>query len=169
MPIYETQLWGYARLLESSGVGKVSSAALIYFANTLSDYSENALDLLTNEGISVPFEVKIHEVKLDVKALDPLLEEFRRYADMVTPPEGNLDSKTRKRLDALFDIEFRQRGNQKTIKDLEYRDTATMNFIMQSRDREQRIARVRESFGWENELADSMPPDSDCRPAAWDC
>lgn len=169
MPIYETQLWGYARLLESNGIGKVSSAALVYFANTLSDYSDKALDLLTNEGIRVPFEVKIHQVKLDLKALDPLLKEFRRYVDMVTPPEGNVDCKTCKRLDALFDIEFRQRGLKKRIKDLEYRDTAAMNFFIQLRDQEQRLDRARQSVGWENELADSMPPDFDCRPAAWDC
>jgi hypothetical protein len=169
MPIYETQLWGYARLLEASGVGKVTSAALVYFSNTLKDYEEKPLDLLTDEGISVPFEVKIHEVKLDIKAIDPLLKQFRRFADTEAPPEGVSGCKTCKRLDFLFDVEFVRRGTAKTVKDLVNRDSASMYRIISMRNREQRLSRSRESIGWESDLADSMSPDIDYRPAAWDC
>jgi PD-(D/E)XK nuclease superfamily len=168
MPIYECQLWGYARLLEHEGVGTVSSAALVYFANTLHDYSENSLDLLTTEGISVPFEVKIHEVKLDLKALNPLLKMFRAYADMAAPPEGIDKCKTCKRLDVLFDIEQGMRRSEKGIKNLQNLDNALL-YSQQLRWRsEQRIARAFESSGWESMFADSMPIDADSIPAAWD-
>ena len=168
MPIYETQLWGYARLLEHEGVGTVSSAALVYFANTLHEYSENSLDLLTTEGIKVPFEVKIHEVKLDLEALNPLLKAFRKYADMPTPPEAVEGCKTCKRLNYLFDLDHKWRNCTKTVDSLVNKDSAMLNFIMRSWWSEIRESRARESHGWECALADSASEDTDFTPAAWD-
>jgi hypothetical protein len=169
IPIYETQLWGYARLLEHEGVGTVSSAALVYFANTLHEYSENSLDLLTTDGINVPFEVKIHEVKLDLKALNPLLKAFRSYANMLTPPDGIEGCKTCKRLNCLFDIEAGLRRTEKCIDSLKNLDNELLYSRLSRWESDQRIARARESQGWESLLADSMPIDADFIPAAWDC
>jgi hypothetical protein len=169
MPIYETQLWGYARLLEHEGVGTVSSAALVYFANTLHEYSENSLDLLTTEGIKVPFEVKIHEVKLDLEALNPLLKDFRKYADMPTPPEAVEGCKTCKRLNCLFDVDRMWRNCEKTADSLQNRDSALLDFHMRSWWSGLRESRARESHGWEDTLADSISENTDFVPAAWDC
>src|ERR1035438_2841276 len=165
MPIYETQLWGYARLLEHEGIGTVSSAALVYFANALHDFYENALDLLTTEGIRVPFEVKIHEVKLDLKALNPLLKTFRSYADMAAPPDGIDGCKVCKRLGFLFDLEYKRRNSEKFAKTLENQDSAMLNFRLRSWDSERRASRAVESHGWEDMLADSMSADTDSIPA----
>ena len=169
MPGYETPLWGYARLLEHHGIGTVSSAALVYFENSLADYSNKPLDLLTSDGLSVPFTVKVHKVEIDREGLEPLMKAFRMYADMEKPPEGNDGSKAYERLKGLFDIEQRLRGSQKFAKGLENRDSATLIRMINSWKSERREARARESLGWECELADSMSEYTDCIPAAWDC
>ena len=168
MAIYETQLWGYARLLEHEGVGTVSSAALVYFGNTLHDHAEYPLDLLTSEGLSVPFEVTIREVTLDLKALDPLLKTFRVYADMPAPPDTIEGCKTCKRLNYLFDLEYERRNIEKTATSLENRDSATLNYLTRTWSSERRLDRARESVGWENNLADSFSAETDYIPAAWD-
>lgn len=169
MPVYEAQLWGYARLLEHEGVGKVGSAALVYFANTLHDYADKPLDLLTSDGIFVPFDVKIHEVKLDLKALNPLLKAFRRYADMPGPPDGVDKCKTCKRLRYLFDLENKRRNSEKTANNLENKDSAMLSHLIHLWDSERRAERAIQSRGWESNLADSMSDYTDSIPAAWDC
>ncbi len=168
MPIYETQLWGYARLLEHAGVGTVSSAALVYFANTLSDYGEKSLDLLTSEGLRVPFAVQIHEVKLDLPALNPLLKAFRDYADRSAPPESVDGCKVCKRLNLLFDLEYKRRNTEKTAERLENSDSAMLSYLTRTWEDERHQSRALESIGWEGNLADSMSHVTDCIPAAWD-
>ena len=168
MPVYETQLWGYARLLQHAGIGTVSSAALVYFANTLADYEEKSLDLLTSNGLNVPFEVKIHEVKLNLKALSPLLVAFRHFADTSTPPEPVGSCKTCERLDYLFDLEIKRLNFARTAKNLENKDSATLKYVSARYGEEIRNARGQVSFGWESELADSRTQHTDCIPAAWD-
>jgi hypothetical protein len=168
MPVYETQLWGYARLLEHEGVGKVTSAALVYFANTLHEYADKPLDLLTSDGIRVPFDVKIHEVKLDLKALNPLLKAFRGYADMPGPPDGVDKCKTCRQLGYLFDLEYKRRNSEKTANNLENRDSAMLSHLIRMWDSERRAERAFQSRGWEIALADSASDYTDCIPADWD-
>jgi len=168
MPCYETQLWGYTRLLEHYGIGKVSSTALVYFANTLKDYDEKPLDLLTNDGIRVPFAVKIHELEVNRKGLYSLLKAFRMYADMPAPPAGSDKCKTCKRLKLLFEIEQRLRGRNRSIKDLENRDSVALNMLTQKWETDQRQSRIRESREWEDELSDGLLDFADCVPGALD-
>lgn len=168
MPGYETQLWGYAQLLEHHHIGTVTSAAIVYFENTLTDFATKPLDLLTNDGMQVPFKVRIHEVAIDRGAIEPLMKAYRMYADMAKPPEENDGCKTCERLKVLFDAENGARGNAKAIKGLENKDTATLNYIIQVAAANRREARARQSFGWEDSLADSVDEDIDCIPADWD-
>jgi hypothetical protein len=168
MPCYETQLWGYARLLEHYGIGTVSSMALVYFANTLRDYDENPLDLLTNDGIQVPFAVKIHPVKVNHDGLDPLLKDFRMYADLPAPPDGNDKCKTCKRLKFLFEIEQRLRGNEKFFKNLENHDGASFNLLTWKREMNQKQSRISESWGWEEGFSEELLDYFDCVPGALD-
>jgi hypothetical protein len=104
MPCYETQLLGYAHLLEANGVGKVSEAALIYFDNCCADYYDEPLCLLTDDGMNIPFTVKIHKVAIERKSLDPYLKSFRAYADMLLPPDGRDGCKDCERLEQLFGL-----------------------------------------------------------------
>ncbi len=167
MPGYETQLWGYAQLLEHYEVGTVSSAALVYFENTAANYLSKPLDLLTNDGLKVLFSVRIHEVEIDCDELGSLLKTFRDYVNMSAPPEGRDDCKACERLKYLFALENKWRNETKTLKDVWNRDASTLSsFIRQGRfDRFEAI--VRQSRGWEAQMEDGMQEDADYLPAAW--
>jgi PD-(D/E)XK nuclease superfamily len=167
MPGYEAQLWGYAQLLESNGIGTVSSAALIYFENTLADYRERPLDLLTNEGLRVPFKVKIHPVEIELAALDELLKTFRKYVDMPEPPEGAEKCRTCPRLERLFAIEEHLRRNDRVTKTLKD-NQGFLRAELSRFDLERRKALALESLGWEFEFEDALLHGTDSTPACWD-
>ena len=112
MPTYQTQLLGYTWLLERNNIGTVDSAALVYFENKLKDYEETPLDLLTEEGFTVPFGIKIHEVEIDRDKLPPLLKRFREIADLQAPPEGNADCENCGKMQRLLDAEVKFRNQE---------------------------------------------------------
>jgi hypothetical protein len=168
MPGYETQLWGYSQLLEYHQIGTVSSAALVYFENTLADYGEKPLDLLTNDGLRVFFKAKIHEIELDRNGLEPLLKAFREYADMPEPPEGSEGCKTCERLDRLFSIDEHLRRNDRATKNLKDRQEGFLRSELRRFDLERRQGLVLESQGWERDLEDRLSGDVDRGPADWD-
>jgi len=157
MGSYQAQLWGYARLLQHHDIGRVRKAALVYFENDLADFEDDSDDLFTKDGLFVPFSVKIHEVDIDLRALDKLMKDFRAYADMAAPPRSREACKTCPRLKHLLDIGFKQFNSLKVVKDLENKDTATLNFILRQRAADQRQDRVRESLGWEDDMTDFVP------------
>lgn len=70
------------------------------------------MELLTSEGMSVPFEVRVHSVSIDIAALDPLLDQMRAYADLPNPPEGSLNCKDCGRLQLLLDFDESLRNHQ---------------------------------------------------------
>lgn len=168
MPNYIAQLWGYVELLEDHQIGSVSSAALVYFQNDLAEYATKPLELLTSDGLEVPFTVKFHDVEIDRKALHPLLKAFRGYADLSTPPEAKPDCKTCQRLQLLFEIEQRLRGAESAIKNLEHHDSATLQSLIRRWESDRHSARVRESHGWESYLTDDLSDHADCVAGALD-
>lgn len=168
MSCYRTQLLGYTILLEHHRIGTVKKAALIYFENILADYKEKPLDLLTNDGMRVPFTVKIHEVEIDRKALDPMLKAFRAYADAATLPEGRKGCKTCERLKVLFDIERSFHSSEKIIDGLRNQDASTIYEHLALADAKRREARARESHGWEDYLTSGLSDEADSIPSAFD-
>jgi hypothetical protein len=169
MPVYEAQLWGYARLLESNGIGDVSGAALVYFENGLANYKDSSLDLLSNDGINVPFTVKLHAVDIDLKALDGLLKKFRMYMDS-TGPLTFCDCKTCERLQRLFAIEkkFRSRSREAVLQDMAPENRLSVDRFLRSQDSKWHDSLVKESRGWEADLDDLLASDSDCVPGPLD-
>lgn len=167
MPIYEAQLWGYARLLESNGIGKVSGASLVYFENCLADFKESPLDLLSDDGMKVPFTVKLHPVDIDLKSLDALLKKFRKYANM-TSPLTYCDCKTCERLQRLFAVERKLSSREKLIKDMLYRDGAGLERILRIQDSFLSDSMIKASHGWEADLDDLLSSDSDFVPGPLD-
>ena len=167
MPVYEAQLWGYARLLESNDLGKVAGASLVYFANTLADHKDAPLELLSGDSFTVPFTVKLHPVKLDLKALDGLLKMFRKYADM-TGPLVECDCKTCERLQRLFEIQKKLHAKEKLIKDMLYRDRAGLERILNIQASAWHDSVIAASHGWEADLDDLLASDSDCVPGPLD-
>jgi hypothetical protein len=103
LPFYEIQLLGYTHLLEYHGIGEVESTALVYFENSLSDYADKPLELQTDTGFAVPFEVKIHEVKIHRPDLWPLLKKARKIADTKFPPQGLEKCRDCPRLQTILD------------------------------------------------------------------
>jgi hypothetical protein len=168
MSCYRTQLLGYTILLEHHRIGTVKKAALIYFENLLADYKEKPLDLLTNDGMRVPFAVKIHEVEIHRKALEPMLKAFRAYADAATLPEGREGCKICERLHVLFDVERSFHSSEKIIDGLHNQDASTIYAHLEVADAKRREARARESRGWEDDHTDALSEDIDCVPSVCD-
>jgi hypothetical protein len=168
MSCYRTQLLGYTILLEYHRIGTVKKAALIYFENLLADHKDKPLDLLTNDGMRVPFTVKIHEVEIDRKALDPMLKAFRAYADAATLPEGRKGCKTCERLKVLRDVERGFQSSAKIIDGLRNQDASMIYEHLTLADTKRRESRARESRGWEDDLTDALSGDADCIPSAFD-
>jgi hypothetical protein len=167
MPGYEVQLWGYAQLLEHNQIGTVSSAAIVYFENTLADYGEKSLDLLTTNGLQVPFGVKIHPVDLDLDELNSLLKTFREYAYMPEPPNGGENCKTCQRLERLFAIKQGLRAKEGTIGALQDSDRVFLHSQMRKWASYQRIDRALESLGWEKDLEDGLSSGVELGPVDW--
>lgn len=165
MPTYATQLLGYAELLENAGLGDVTSAALVYFENQVSAYSEDPLSLLSDEGFTVPMKATIHSVELDRKALKPLLKRFREYADLSAPPEGLSGCKDCEGIDQWFDTEMRRRNSAKTLRTA---DSSSRRVIIGHilRDHQERL--VAGSGRWEEELRFRGTDCFDSTPADWD-
>jgi hypothetical protein len=165
LPVYATQLMGYLHLLEASGLGEVTAMALVYFSNQAKAFEENPLELLTSEGMKIPFTVKIHEVEIDRGALEPLLKSFREFADMATPPEAVTGCKNCKRLQVLFDIAMKVRNDERYVKNADRNRLLQVLGLMRS----VRAATViRESRGFEDAIPDILLLNADSMPASSD-
>ena len=166
LPVYETQLIGYAVLLEHHNVGKVESAALIYFENKLRHEDVHPLDLLNDDGFSVPLRAQIHEVEINRSALEPLLKRIRKYADLKLPPEGNEKCKDCARLQLLLDSEVSRRESEEFAKQ---RDDYSRYVV--SREQETHRQRAREACCEDDDVEFATDPSAetqDSRPASWD-
>lgn len=168
IPAYEVQLLGYAELAEHYKLGKVSSAALVYFENQLTDYKENPLVLLEDEGFTVPFSVEIHKAPLDRKELKQLLKAFRKYADMYTMPAGREACKNCAKIQSMVETYERLEKRGRALNDLLLgdRNTLLQRAAMFQQDQQERVALA--SRNWEADLEDAMDIDVDVVPAVWD-
>lgn len=164
LPVYQTQLLGYVHLLEANKVGTVETAALVYFENMLKDEGLDPLGLLTDEGFNVPFRVKIHEVKIDRGALEPLLKQFRAVADRRMPPEGNDKCKNCGRLQKLLDDEVMRRNSEEYQRNKD----GLARVISRSLEGARQKARLALESGDGDVVEDLVTDAYDTVPAAWD-
>ncbi len=163
MPFYSTQLLGYQYLLKESGIGDVSSASLVYFSNGLEAYKECPLKLLTKKGISVPFEVSIHEVELNPDDLWPLLQCVRDCVDLNSPPEGLEGCKDCQKLQPLLDMEYKMRDAEERFRQ------ASDYGRMQWREKEQRRDKAKLAGSDVLSLTDSIVDGyTEYAPYSWD-
>jgi hypothetical protein len=168
MPVYEAQLWGYAQLLEHNDIGEVRKAALVYFANDLADHADDPLDLLTRDGLTVPFTVNIHQVKIDLGQLGKLITRFKSFVDLPDLPEGNEHCKTCARLDCLFEIERAFSGRKERIKALQNRDSLTLNRILCTQEKWRRERLIESSMQRERDLEEEYRENHDSVPGKFD-
>ena len=166
MPIYQTQLLGYAVLLEGNGIGKVEDAALVYFQNGLKNYESKPLDLMTAQGFDVPFSALIHEVDIDRSGLDPLLKQIQAIARLTAPPEGRERCRDCARLQSLMDGEFFRRNLEDATR---VRDGYGRHL---SRGFERSRQRARNAWEEDGDSESLLRLDSEALdqvPASWDC
>lgn len=80
LPIYKTQLNGYAKIAEATGLGKVFAIPLVYMEpQTEQEFVD--LNSLRDNDWNMTFEPKILDLELDIESIDPLLEKARVLYD----------------------------------------------------------------------------------------
>ncbi len=93
LPIYTTQLNGYALITEHIGVGEVSGLGLIYF-EPQTDIDGIDVDALINSaGFNMKFAAKILPIELNLDMIPPLMQRVRQICDMDAAPEGRTGCK----------------------------------------------------------------------------
>ena len=100
LPMYRTQLNGYAKIANGTGLGPVIAIPLIYMVP-----QTEAEDVKTGWGIGrfkMDFVPHVLDLKLDIESIDPLLERARNiYAGPI--PTGDDKCKDCLALDTLFE------------------------------------------------------------------
>jgi hypothetical protein len=165
MPIYETQLMGYTHLLESNDIGTVDSAALVYFENKAKDLKSHPLQLLTDDGFFMPFGVQIHEVEIDRSALEPLLIQIRKVADVENPPTGLEKCKDCAKLQSLLDKEQKMRDYQEFCK---RQRSHFRNYLYPKLSLDRQLARAAWKFDLDPDDSEPfvLPEQEEFKPAA---
>lgn len=84
LPMYRTQLNGYAKIAEATGLGKVLAIPLIYMEPQT---AHGFVDLNSRPGYywNMTFWPKILELELDIESIDELLERARTLYDGSIP------------------------------------------------------------------------------------
>lgn len=151
LPAYKIQLLGYAELIHQAGIGEVGEAAIVYFENQSKAFREEPLDLATDNGFSIPFEITTVPVKLDRKQLRPLMKRFREIANLQLPPKGREGCRDCARLQLLLDAEVNRRSSEEYARN---RDSlARMTSRQLAAERELALR------GWNADEEDLITPD----------
>ena len=102
LPMYATQLNGYALIAEHLGMGTVSKLALMYAEPVTDPWTARTDVVRTEEGFRMPLAVSIHGVPLDVGQLTPLLERAREIYDFPEAPNRKPGCPDCEKLDRLM-------------------------------------------------------------------
>jgi hypothetical protein len=109
LPQYEVQVIGYSWVTEQAGVGAVSAAGLVYCDIQVDRLKESPMKYKTSTGIIVPFDFKIHKVKLDFSRLTKCLKEVKKVWNAERPPRGTDGCKDCQLLTRLLGADHEQR------------------------------------------------------------
>lgn len=88
LPVYRTQLNGYALIAESIGMNPVVGLALIYYEPVTDLTTEDMGTVINGDGFSMGFKANILPIPLDTDIIPPLLRKARDISDLQEPPEG---------------------------------------------------------------------------------
>lgn len=88
LPMYQTQLVGYAMIAESLGMGTVEALGLIYGEPPANDDNQGLDALVDDRGFSMPFKATAMPIELDRSLIPPLLRRAKALLEMENPPEG---------------------------------------------------------------------------------
>lgn len=103
-PMYLVQLNGYALLSKETGLGTVSKLALLYETPQTSWDDAATSFKSTEDGFDMSFHFQLHEVKLDLPALDAVLELARTTYDQPKRPDGRPGCRDCAAVDQWYDF-----------------------------------------------------------------
>lgn len=104
MPLYITQLNGYACIAERLRMGDVSGLGLLYYEPPSSLDIDDAGTLITNNGFLMRFTAKVLPIKLDTRAIPVFLGKVREIYDSPVAPPGRMGCKDCALLDRLVSV-----------------------------------------------------------------
>jgi len=102
LPMYATQLNGYALIAEHLGIGTVSKLALMYCEPVTDETTATSDAIRLGDGFAMPLEVSIHPVPLETDELFPLFQQAREIYDLAEAPTGRTDCDDCRNLDKLM-------------------------------------------------------------------
>jgi len=103
LPMYEAQLNAYARIAEEGlALGKVAKLALIYFEPLTK--MENYAQYVKNDGFSLIFNPKIHEVEIKKDLVSNLLKRAVKINAQKTAPDASTECDDCAKMDVLLDL-----------------------------------------------------------------
>ena len=88
LPMYQTQLNGYALIAEGLGMGTVGALGLVYCEPPANDANQGLDALVSDVGFSMPFRTTAMPIELDRALIPPLLRKAKGILEMKNPPEG---------------------------------------------------------------------------------
>ena len=102
LPMYTTQLNGYALIAEQLKMGRVSKLALVYTEPVTDSETARSNVVRTDDGFRMPLAVYIHDVDLEPGRLEPLFRRARVLYDLPEIPGGRQNCSDCKKLDRLM-------------------------------------------------------------------
>jgi hypothetical protein len=110
LPQYEVQVTGYSWVTTEEGIGRVTSACLIYGDIQLDEFLKDPCANKTATGFRVPFNFVYHKIDLDYERLTRCLKEFKKVWASIRPPAGREGCKDCILLNRVFNFEAEMRG-----------------------------------------------------------
>ena len=104
LPMYQTQLNGYALIAEALDMGTVEALGLVYGEPPAND-DDTGLDALVDDsGFSMPFKVTAMPIEFDRSMIPPLLRRAKGLLKKENPPEGREGCKECKMVEEMARI-----------------------------------------------------------------
>lgn len=88
LPMYKTQLNGYALIAEGLGMGTVEALGLVYGEPPPNDQDDGLDAMVDDDGFSMPFKTTAMPIELDRALIQPLLRKAKTLLDVKNPPHG---------------------------------------------------------------------------------
>jgi PD-(D/E)XK nuclease superfamily len=115
VPQYEIQVIGYSWVAEKNGIGKFTNPGLIYADADSEEIYADPLAFKTDNGFSLSFSFKAHEVELDYERLKKAIREVEKLLKQKRPPAGADNCKDCILLSRLCDLDNAMRAEDAVL------------------------------------------------------
>lgn len=102
LPMYQTQLNGYALIAEGLNMGTVEALGLVYGEPPANDDNRGLDALVDDGGFSMPFRATAMPIELDRTLIAPLLRRAKTLLEMENPPAPGEGCKECRLVDELI-------------------------------------------------------------------